>query len=254
MPEERVLVGVVCDDLSRYAAFTMDFAALFAESDAFADLAWKAGHSIPAQRNQIVEALEPDHTALWFIDDDHRFRRDVLRQLLSRGPAYDILGAFYCMRHPPFQPVAFVPHEGRQMRGLAWAQLPPPDQGGVVVLPPGSGIGTAGMLIRRRVLDALDPPWFSERFLTTDGIGDDLYFCQQAAQAGFRVAIDLNARLGHIGQHTAWPDWDAERGWHVRLDCYGGRDEPDLSLHLTLTAPPATATAPTNGHAPAHAS
>lgn len=56
--------------------------------------------------------------------------------------------------------------------------------------------GTACLLIRRRVLEALEEPWFVAR---EDGTGSDYNFTLRATDAGFRLLMEPSVRPGHLG-------------------------------------------------------
>ena len=63
--------------------------------------------------------------------------------------------------------------------------------------------GSAGMLIRRNVLDTIGYPYFE----SSDGVflNEDLEFCRRCREAGFEIMCDPHSYLGHIGQFTVWP-------------------------------------------------
>jgi GT2 family glycosyltransferase len=66
--------------------------------------------------------------------------------------------------------------------------------------------GTAGMIIRKRVIDTMkekgDIPYFQ---LGGEHWGEDLDFCRRARTHGFKVHADLDMPLGHIVNTTLWP-------------------------------------------------
>jgi hypothetical protein len=73
------------------------------------------------------------------------------------------------------------------------------------------------MLIRRRVLDALERPIFR-----TSGHyqNEDLNLCAKIREAGFKIHCDVDARLGHIGLMNVVPMWAGD-GWGVALETGG---------------------------------
>jgi hypothetical protein len=75
--------------------------------------------------------------------------------------------------------------------------LPEQDTDGLVELTAG---GSAGMLIHRSVLEAVDWPWFEYGF-----VSEDLMFCDKARKAGFPIYCDLSTRLGHISHAIVEP-------------------------------------------------
>jgi len=91
------------------------------------------------------------------------------------------------------------------------AELPAPDEGLVEI----HAAGSAGMLVRERVLAALDDPWFAPG-PGAEGLNEDLEFCRKVRAAGFQIWCDPGALLGHIAIHSVWPRWDGGR-WHLGL-------------------------------------
>ena len=60
--------------------------------------------------------------------------------------------------------------------------------------------GTHALLINRRVVEAIKPPWFQN----TDPKhgGEDFYFMSRARELGFAPHVDLSTVAGHV-----WGDW-----------------------------------------------
>ena len=56
------------------------------------------------------------------------------------------------------------------------------------------GVGGAFIMINRRVLEALPEP----RFAFADYMSEDMYFCHQARQAGFKIIADFRIVVGHL--------------------------------------------------------
>jgi hypothetical protein len=105
----------------------------------------------------------------------------------------------------PFAPVSYVaapPGSPADFMPIDFGDMP---SSGLVQLAAG---GAAGMLIRRDVLEAIEPPWFEY----TDR-SEDIVFCEKAQAAGFTLYGDLGAHLGHITTAIVVPRWDPENGW-----------------------------------------
>lgn len=52
------------------------------------------------------------------------------------------------------------------------------------------------LLIRRDVLQAIEPPWFVAEVMRRNR--EDFYFCERVQQAGFRVFVDFSCMAGHL--------------------------------------------------------
>jgi hypothetical protein len=79
--------------------------------------------------------------------------------------------------------------------------------------------GTAGMIIRKRVIDKMkesgDIPYFQ---LGGEHWGEDLDFCRRARAHGFAVHCDLDMPLGHIVNATLWPKQNLDGAWGCEYD------------------------------------
>lgn len=64
-------------------------------------------------------------------------------------------------------------------------------------------IGSGCMLVSRRVLEGIDPPWFVREY-TPDGAsvscGPDYYFCRQARAAGFQIWAHYSYPCEHYNE------------------------------------------------------
>lgn len=196
------LVGIACSDQARYIGFYADLAAL--QRPAGTLVSWSTGPYVPINRNELVDqALLAEAEWLWFLDDDHRFQPDILMRLLAHDA--DIVVPFVLKREPPFMPVVYVEHDQTTDRWMGANFYDIPTSGTLEVV----AAGTGGMLVRRHVLEALEKPWF-EMGKTVDGVltGEDLTFSERATNAGFRILLDVDAPMGHIGSMVVWPSDD----------------------------------------------
>lgn len=72
--------------------------------------------------------------------------------------------------------------------------------------------GTHTMLLHRRVLEGIDPPWFETE--GKSGAGSDMDFCRKIIEAGFEIYADCSVVSGHLlGEYCVgvldWLAWDA---------------------------------------------
>jgi len=195
-----VLVGVIATDLAR---FTLNASCLVQlQGPPLTEVKFAIGGDLSTNRNNIIkEALERDKDYVFFCDDDMVFPPDILTRLLKHEE--QIVASLYVSRHHPFRAMAFtekVKVDGRD----SWIPIRLKDQ-------PPTGLievvaaGTAGMLVDIDVFKELEyDTWFDRQ----DGGGDDIGFCNRATEAGFPIFLDLEARMGHIGIHVLFPEWD----------------------------------------------
>lgn len=190
------LVGIIANDSARFSLFASCVTKL--DTPDGWDVEWLIGGDWCGARNTLAAmTLESDREWLWFMDDDHAFPPNLLLRMLRRALLnnLDLVAPICLTRVAPFEPVTYTEKVAENL------YLPIPlstaPESGVVELEAG---GCAGMLIRRSVLEAIEPPWFEY----TDR-SEDIVFCEKAKAAGFRLWADLGARLGHITTAVVWP-------------------------------------------------
>lgn len=146
---------------------------------------------------------------VWILGDDHVFTQDLWLNLYERN--VDIVVPL-CLRRSGFTPVL---NEGED-KGFAaiqdsWKYLS--GKKGLIEWP---GVcGNAGMLIRRNVLEAMEPPWFRAGQLNPEFSASDLFFCHLAQKSGFKIHVDLDNHIGHINHTAIWPRRDEAGEWFV---------------------------------------
>jgi hypothetical protein len=192
-------VGIPAQDTSRFTPFM----------SAVAGLTMPAGWKFLVTQNFDCAhscnnmASKFDGERLLLMGDDHSFNSDFLLRLLDHD--LDIVAGLCLSRRPPFMPVARV--DGAPLVLEGEPRLLEVDE-----------TGTAGMLIKREVFEALEFPYFSNVY-REDGslLSDDLYFCRKARAAGFKIHVDTSVLLGHIALVGIRPEYDAGK-WHRALD------------------------------------
>jgi hypothetical protein len=165
---------------------------------------------IDVARNLLVEQfLKTDGDYLWMIDQDAVFLPRTLDRLLSRK--LPIVGALEMMRLPgACWPMALKgppnPDTGQYRvqspEVYAWiaehmnAMTNGPqllDEVPIDSLLETTFTGCHCLLIRRDVLEDMEPPWFQGY----NPGGEDQYFCEKAGAAGVPVYVDLSVLVGH---------------------------------------------------------
>lgn len=192
-------VAIAADETARYTAFAMSLQNL--EAPAGSVTLWQLGSDVAAGRNRACESLQGDW--LFFVDDDHAFAPDILMRLLNHDKP--IVAPNVLRRHQPFKSVACVDDKVLELEGeprLVEVQH----------------TGSSGMLIRREVIEAVEPPWFE----LGNGISEDVNFCRKARAAGFDIHVDLGTLLGHISTVVIWPAYDGK--WSVGLSLMDGSE------------------------------
>lgn len=189
------LVGIIANDSARYSLFASCVTKLHLPSGAKVE--WLIGGDWCRARNDLAQmTLDSDAKWLWFMDDDHAFHPGILNRLLLAN--VPLVTPMCLTRTFPFNSVSYT-RLSQFDEGGRYIPVPLSDQptDGLVELEAG---GCAGMLIRREVLEAVEPPWFEYADRS-----EDVIFCEKAKAAGYRLYGDLGARLGHITTAVVWP-------------------------------------------------
>jgi hypothetical protein len=153
------------------------------------------GTLIANQRAELsLDAMAEGCTHILFIDSDMRFPQDMIERLLKHD--LDIVATNCARRRMPTGPTAQLYKENGE-RELVWTM---PESTGLQEV---GSVGMGVMLIKANVFAALSEPWFETpwRVDKRGYIGEDVFFCQKAAAAGFKIWIDhdVSKEIGHIG-------------------------------------------------------
>lgn len=62
-------------------------------------------------------------------------------------------------------------------------------------------VGMGFMLIKRGVLEMIEPPWFQSTVVDGQFVTEDIYFCLMARKAGFKVYVDPEVTVRHLKEH-----------------------------------------------------
>jgi glycosyltransferase involved in cell wall biosynthesis len=168
------------------------------------DLFTSSGTLIFDQRNNLVKtALDIKADYLLFVDADMRFPKDTLQILMAHDK--DIIGVNATTRSEPVKPTAKNMHINED-GSIDWMPIYSNAKTGIEKA---DGIGCGVMLIKRKVVETIEEPYFYFEQLPGNKIlGEDIYFCVKAKDAGFDTWVDhdLSKYIKHIGQYVY--------GWH----------------------------------------
>ncbi len=220
---------VASSDLQRYPGFTISL--LHLQRPEGTDVIWNAGLNPAANFNGCIRRMPATSEWAWIMGDDHILPPDCLIKLLDRD--VDVVVPLCVRRQPPFIPVLFK----EQREDSPLGQFPPLSWGEI----PSSGlhevfaVGSAGMLIRRRVLEAIQDPWFEVGQMATDRGDEDTHFCLKVRQAGFKIHFDTSVVIGHMTPICLWPAQNPDGSWTVSLDLGKYMDGSSIRANLPST-------------------
>jgi hypothetical protein len=216
-------VGVITGELLRYSAFWRSVASL--EKPPGSAFAQKSGLSIVENRNHLANDLHGDW--LFCLDDDLVLPPRTLTRLLAHlehGP-FDVVAAHSLRRNPPFDALVYL--DGVDSPDCRpWA---PDGRTGLLEI---AACGLGGVLIHRRVFDALERPYFRMGQIHPEHFHEDVEFCQRVRAAGFRIAVDLDTPVGHVTPMAVWPARDQDGAHCVALAGVGGEIVPVAAASL----------------------
>jgi GT2 family glycosyltransferase len=157
------------------------------------------------QRNSLVRtAIDEKCDYILFIDADMRFPKTTLERLLAHKK--DIIGVNATTRMMPPKPTARniqINEDG----SVDWLEIFSNKENGIGKV---DAIGCGVMLIKTSCLKNIPQPYFYfEQLLKGKLLGEDIYFCIKAKDAGIDTWVDhdLSMEIGHVGSYTyGWDD------------------------------------------------
>lgn len=208
MIESKGVIGVIAQETARYSWFAASLTEIAAPEGT--KIHWAFGHDIAENANMLVRNMyEADAQWLWILGDDHTFNPQTLARLLEHDK--DIVVPLCLMRNPPYRPVIFADENNR-------VDLNEHPDGGLIEV---HAAGSGGMLIKREVFNFMVEPWFEAGVRSSVQLGEDVYFCEKAREAGFSVWADLDITFGHCTTSVVWPVREPD-GWTFGFSMAGG--------------------------------
>jgi hypothetical protein len=196
-------IALPTSEIGRFAMFTCALAST--KQPEGTNLTMMASASVVENLNHVMRLLRDEDEWVWIIGDDHVWKPDCLTDLLAAlddTPEADVIVPLCVKRNPPWQLVVFhtdgvFPDGVPRWKHFDWKEIP---SSGVFEV---DAAGSAGMLVRRRVIDAMRDPWFEN----TAGniLNEDVHFCAKAKKLGFRIFASADVSLGHLGIFNVRP-------------------------------------------------
>lgn len=160
------------------------------------------GASLAMNRIDLCQkAIDAECDYILFLDDDMRVPMGTLMLMLKRQ--VDIIGANCARREYPPAPTA----KGFDNELIYTRE-------GSTGIEEVRSVGTGIMLIKTDVFKGINAPWFCED--PVKRIGEDVWFCNQAREAGYKIYIDhdISKDVVHIGEfdycHQQMEQWSAK--------------------------------------------
>jgi hypothetical protein len=207
------MIGVLAQDTARFSVFASSMTSIQAPPGT--SIEWMFGMDIPASLNQLVETmlLTPENEWLWLMGDDHVIPAETLVRLLAHEK--DIIVPLCLMRMPPYKPVIYASEESGVRQCVDLDDHP---NGGLIKV---HSAGSGGMVISRRVLMQMGPPYFEYGKVSPTTLAEDVHFCDKARFLGYDIWCDLDVPLGHCTTAIVWPQL-LDTGWTHGFVMAGG--------------------------------
>jgi hypothetical protein len=166
------------------------------------------------------EAVERGMDYLFMIDDDMITGTDIFERLYKHN--VDICAALAFTRSAPHSPVIYEVNKGydpveKKNYYINHTLISYPKD----TLVECDAVGFGAVLIKVDVLRNMSTPWF----MSTSGAGEDIHFCHQAGEHGYKVYMDTATKMGHLGYPPVITeeDYESKRNIDHLKEVYGDK-------------------------------
>jgi len=214
-------VAVLCSEMARYSSFWVCLNGLILPRNSRNSIHTGAYVVDNAERATEMFMEQGHEDWIMLLGDDHMFSPHMALKLLALMYHHDldcIVPICFKRSFPPI-PVLYK-HDDET--GLPTPYLPEDlHEGGLKEV---TYAGSAGMIIRRRVMEAMSKPRWELSPHDQYTWGEDLLFCKKLNELGFKIHADLDLPLGHTLNATLWPSRDqtGQFGCHYDFANQGG--------------------------------
>jgi len=151
---------------------------------------------IDANRNKMVKQFLSDEDNDWLlmIDDDVVPPKDIIKMVEHGKP---VVSATVTIKKGAVPQPVILKEQGDQYRQISMGEYVDGEADGLIEV---DGVGTGCLLIRRDVLENMQPPWFKFLYNEEDGtlqLGEDFYFSRRLSEQG----VPLHVSTDHVCSH-----------------------------------------------------
>lgn len=193
-----ILVAMACSEHARWSMFYQSLMEVRAPAGYQLKCAQATSYNVAHNRNLLTKmALALGCSHIWYVDDDQIFTADTLERLVSHD--VDVVSGLYVKRSPPFPPLLYQ----EKAEGPFVAVALRPEMHGLVEV---AAAGAGCLLVKTDVLrTSAGRSWWTVGQLDSGEMSEDLVFCRSLRQAGFKVYVDTDCPVGHVGSVRYWP-------------------------------------------------
>jgi len=161
-----------------------------------------------ARQQAVEEALESGVKWILMLDSDVIPPRDVFIKLKSHN--LDVVSALYHAKKEGTHPAMWRLDESKEL-------TPVEDYTDNSIIDV-DGIGLGCTLVKRRVFETVEPPWFkwTQGYENhpwdhsgrdgPQGVGEDFYFCEKVKHSGFNIYVDTSMKCHHEAKGAVTED------------------------------------------------
>lgn len=143
---------------------------------------------VDEMRNELVrQAIAAGCSHLIMMDSDQIYDPKTIPRLLSHR--LPIVGCMVCRRYPPFDPIMLKGEIGSYKSITEW------EKDSLVEV---DATGTGCLLFNMDVFRKMPEPWFVFRSSKGSPVGEDIGFCSDLRNAGYKIFVDTSVPAGHL--------------------------------------------------------
>ena len=151
-----------------------------------------------ARNNAVIWALENDMDYIFWFDDDmvlDKTNKPLFSTMMEHNK--DFVAPLFFQRRPPYLPLLFKRMTYLDGTYVTYDNILNYEKGLLDV----DGVGFGCCLTKVDMFRKIPRPWF----LMGETFGEDLFFCEKAVQAGYKIFCDTTIQIGHIADPpVAW--------------------------------------------------
>ena len=153
------------------------------------NIIYTSNYPIEIARNTIIQKfLKRDSDYLLFIDSDQILPSNTF-QLLKSVDA-DIVSGVSFKKAYPYYPTIY------KAVGQKYKPITNYPKNSVINV---DAVGMFCTLIKKRIFDIIEYPWFHFERLDDEFIGEDMLFCREAKKHNFTIKANTNLIIPHVG-------------------------------------------------------
>jgi len=150
-----------------------------------------------AREQLALRAISAGMDYIFMCDDDMVIPTDAVERLLKHK--VDVVACLAFQRNPPHLPVLYNTVKGYDpVRNAEYAKTESIRNYPKDTLVECDAVGFGGVLIDCKVFQKMEQPYF----FSTAAAGEDILFCINAREAGFRIFMDTSVKMGHLSNPT----------------------------------------------------